>query len=153
MIRRLGGALSTAALCGSLLAGCSLAPPYHRPELPVPPSWPVGDAYLRQSETALPRYDYRQVFADPRLLTLIGQALTLNQDVARAAANIAAARAQYRIQRAQLFPELDATASFRHSGGSGSSGVGSGGTGSSGSGSSFTADLAVTGYEVDLFGR
>ena len=36
------------------LAGCSLAPTYVRPTPPVPTSWPVGDAYLRQSEAALP---------------------------------------------------------------------------------------------------
>ena len=35
-------------LAATILAGCSLAPKYVRPELPVPASWPVGDAYLRQ---------------------------------------------------------------------------------------------------------
>ena len=40
----------------TVLAGCSLAPKYVRPELPTPVSWPVGDAYLRQSEAALPAF-------------------------------------------------------------------------------------------------
>lgn len=155
MIRRIGTALSLAAL-----AGCTLAPPYRQTALPVPPSWPSGDAYLAQSLAPLPRYDYREVFADPRLLALIEQALANNQDVARAVANIAAARAQYKIQRADLLPQLDASLGARRSdNGSSSTNSGTGtGTGTStgsnsGARSSFTADLAVTGYEIDLFGR
>ena len=30
----------------ALLAGCSMAPKYVQPDLPVPASWPIGDAYL-----------------------------------------------------------------------------------------------------------
>ena len=37
-----------------LLASCSLAPKTVLPAPPVPQSWPVGDAYLLQSEEALP---------------------------------------------------------------------------------------------------
>ena len=83
------------------LTACSMAPPYVRPTAPVPQSWPIGDAYLRQSEATLPAVTYRDIFRDPRLQTLIGQALVNNRDLMVAAANIAAARAQYRIQRAQ----------------------------------------------------
>ena len=72
------------------LAGCSLAPKYVRPELPTPVSWPVGDAYLRQSEAALPAFTYRDVFRDPRLQQIIVQALANNRDLRVAAANIAA---------------------------------------------------------------
>ena len=74
----------------------------------MPPSWPVGDAYLRQSEAALPAITYRDIFRDPRLQALIEQALANNRDLRVAAANIAAARAQYRIQRADLLPEVGA---------------------------------------------
>ena len=49
------------------LAACSMEPHYVRPELPVPPSWPVGDAYLQQSEAALPSVTYSDIFRDPRL--------------------------------------------------------------------------------------
>ena len=40
-------------LLASALTACSMAPTYVRPELPVPQSWPVGDAYLRQSAAAI----------------------------------------------------------------------------------------------------
>ena len=152
MIRGLGTALSAAAL-----ASCTLAPPYRQTALPVPPGWPTGDAYLAQSLAPLPHYDYRQVFADPRLLALIEQALANNQDVARAVANIAAARSQYTIQRADLLPQIDATLGARRSdngSANGNSGTASGNFNSgNGARSSFSADLGVTGYEIDLFGR
>lgn len=162
------GALSL--LAAAALAGCSLAPAYVRPALPVPPSWPAGDAYLRQSEATLPSVTYRDVFRDARLQRLIDQALANNRDLRVAAANIAAARAQYRIQRAELFPELGATGSYGYrdnGGGSGTTtGTGSGGTGSGGTGgtgttvtgggngsSSFSLGLGITAFELDLFGR
>jgi len=122
---------ATALLAAASLAGCSLAPKYVRPELPVPPSWPVGDPYLRQSEAALPSVAWRDVFRDPRLQTIIEQALANNRDLRVAVANIAAARAQYRIQRADLLPEIDASARASHSGGGSgtSTSTTSGGTG------------------------
>ncbi len=130
------------------LAGCSLAPKYARTELPVPPSWPVGDAYLRQSEAALPAITYRDVFRDPRLQQIITQALANNRNLRVAAANIAATRAQYRIQRADLFPQIDASGRYSYSGGGngarstatsgGGSGTGTGGTGTGGTGTGGT---------------
>ncbi|EZP57336.1 efflux transporter outer membrane subunit [Sphingomonas sp. RIT328] len=176
-----------AALAATALAGCSMEPKYVRPEMPVPTSWPVGDVYLKQSEAALPAFTYRDIFKDPRLQTLIDQALVNNRDLRVAAANITAARAQYRIQRADLFPAVDATGRYSLSGGgngvrntassgstntgtgtsTGNTGTGTGtgtgvgtGTGSTGtvtttssSNSAFSAQLGVTAFELDLFGR
>lgn len=151
----------------ALLAGCSMEPHYERPEAPVPPSWPVGDAYLRQSEATLPSVTYRDIFRDPKLQAIIEQALANNRDLRIAAANIASARAQYRVQRSELFPDITAGAGVRlgDSGSSGtSSGTGSGnGNGSgSGSGSSsgnggishqYSVDVGLNSWEIDLFGR
>jgi multidrug efflux system outer membrane protein len=165
------------------LSACSMAPKYVRPDLPVPQSWPTGDAYLRQSEAALPSVTYRDIFRDPRLQRIIAEALVNNRDLRVAAANIATARAQYRIQRAELLPEIAATGSFTHrDSGNGSSvitnttgtgtGTGTGvtdpttgvgtGTGSSagvtttttsGVRNTFSANLGITAFEVDVFGR
>ena len=57
------------------LASCSLAPKTVLPSPPVPQSWPAGDAYLLQSEAALPILSYQSVFTDPRLQSLAEQAL------------------------------------------------------------------------------
>lgn len=115
------------------LSACSMAPKYERPATPVPPSWPVGDAYLRQSEAALPTVRYTDIFRDGRLQRLIEQALVNNRDLRVAAANIAATRAQYRIQRASLLPNVSANGRYsytdRGSGGAASNAIGGGGTG------------------------
>ncbi|WP_394646517.1 efflux transporter outer membrane subunit [uncultured Sphingomonas sp.] len=186
MIRRL-----TALSASVAMTGCSLAPTYVRPAPPVPTSWPVGDAYLRQSEATLPSVTYRDIFRDARLQALIDQALANNRDLRIAVANIEATRAQYRIQRGDLFPQLNATGaySYRESSrggvntgintgggvgnggtGTGTGGTGTGGTGAgtnpgagtggtggttviSGSNSTFQAQLGITAFEIDLFGR
>jgi outer membrane protein, multidrug efflux system len=162
------------------VAGCSLDPKDLRPELPVPPSWPAGDPYLRQSEAALPAVTYPEVFRDSRLRTLIAQALANNRNLRVAVANIVAARAQYRIQRADLFPQVNATARYSYSDGgtaavgggtgtgtgTGGNGNGTGGTGNpgtgtgtgaaaaiGGAGSTFAVNLGVNAFEIDLFGR
>lgn len=136
--------------CATALAGCSLEPKYVRPEAPVPPSWPVGDAYLRQAEAALPTVSYRDIFRDPRLQRLIEQALTNNRDLRIAAANIASAQAQFRVQRAALLPQVNAGAGVAISDRSSSSGTTENGSGVS---DQYSVDLGVTNWEIDLFGR
>ncbi len=125
------------------LTACSMAPPYVRPTAPVPQGWPVGDAYLRNSEATLPAVRYQDIFRDPRLQALIVQALANNRDLRVAAANIRVARGQFRIQRAELLPEVDANAgaTFR------------GGPGATGAKSTVDATVGLTSFEVDLFGR
>lgn len=130
-------------LAATSLGACSMAPKYVRPDLPVPPSWPVGDSYLKQSEAALPAVTYREIFRDPRLQGLIEQALANNRDLRIAAANIAAARAQYRIQRAQLLPQVGASAGVTRS----DNGNGSGAR------TNFSVDGGISAFELDLFGR
>jgi multidrug efflux system outer membrane protein len=151
-----------AALLAILATGCmSMEPKLGRPDPAIPASWPAGSPYLKQSEAALPAVTYQQIFTDSRLQTLIAQALVNNRDMMAAAANIAAAREQYRIQRAQQFPQLDAAANVtvtgnRSSSSSGSgSGFGGGSSGSSGSDirAQYQAGLQVPSFELDLFGR
>lgn len=149
----------TALLMAGALCGCATTRAAEPPAPPVPPSWPVGDAYLRESEAALPSLSYRDVFRDPRLQTLIDQALANNRDLRVAAANIDSARAQYRIQRAELFPQVNATGTYSwRDGGTGGStpvspGTGTGTIGTGGGTSSFAANLGITAFEIDLFGR
>ncbi|SEI85515.1 outer membrane protein, multidrug efflux system [Sphingomonas sp. OV641] len=136
-------------LLASALTACSMAPKYVRPELPVPQSWPVGDAYLRQSEAALPSVTYRDIFRDARLQQLIDQALANNRNLRATVENIAAARAQYRIQRAELFPQIDAggTTTRREIGASAAGGNFAVG------GTTYQATIGVSAFELDLFGR
>ena len=126
-----------------LLAGCSLAPKTVLPAPPVPQSWPAGDAYLLQSEAALPVLSYKTVFTDARLQRLVEQALVNNRDLRVAYANLAAARAQARVGRAGQFPELGVSAGAGYSD-NGGPGSGSGDVSLRG---------GITAFELDLFGR
>lgn len=129
-----------ALLAGAVaLSACSMTPNDVRPALPVAPSWPAGDAYLRQREAALPSVTWRDIFRDPRLQQVIARALDNNRDLRVALANIAAARAQYRIQRAELLPQIDARGGY--------------GAGSNSVTPALSATAGVTAFEIDLFGR
>lgn len=107
-------------LCLSLgvftcLSGCTLAPKYTRPAAPVPAEWPSGAAYAetRAAANAPEALDlrWREFFTDEKLQQVIGMALTNNRDLRIAALNVERARAMYGIQRAELFPTVNATGS------------------------------------------
>lgn len=148
----------------SLLAGCSLVPDYLRPGAPVPAAWPDGPAYRRPpSETATPAdpvraadaIGWRDAFRDPRLQRLIEIALADNRDLRIAVLNVAAAEAQYRVQRADLFPNLGATGSYQVSrvpAATGSATVPIDSTAGITS-RSYGAGIGFSAYEIDLFGR
>ena len=120
-----------------------MQPAYVRPGPSIPASWPQGDAYLRQTEATLPAVTHRDIFQDTRLQTLIEQALANNRDLMVAAANIAAAREQVRIQRAQQLPQIDATARAS---------ADSGGDGENVS-TRYEVGVGINAFEIDLFGR
>jgi multidrug efflux system outer membrane protein len=105
-------------------------------------SWPVGDPYLVAAEAGLPALTYKQVFTDARLQTLIAEAVANNRDLRTAAANIAAAREQYRIQRASQLPAVDASGGATFSGDK-----------NNGVSAQYDAGVSVPSFELDLFGR
>ena len=131
------------ALAALLVTSCtSLEPKYVQPDPAIPASWPAGDPYLVQSEAGLPALSYKQVFTDARLQTLIAEALVNNRDLRVAAANIAAAREQYRIQRANQLPTVTASGGATVSGDK-----------DNGASAQYQAGVGVPDYEIDLFGR
>jgi len=95
-------------------SGCSLAPPYTQPEAPVPGSWPSGPAYEAAGDATDARtaaeIPWQTFFVDDRLRQVIRTALENNRDLRLAALNVQRARAIYGIQRAALYPAVDATA-------------------------------------------
>jgi multidrug efflux system outer membrane protein len=126
------------AFLALLASGCmSLEPAYVQPAPAVPASWPAGDAYLANSEAALPAVTYKDIFRDPRLEALIEQALVNNRDLIAAAANVAAARERYHIQRAGQLPQVNASAGATVTGDS----------------DQYNAGVGVPSFEIDLFGR
>lgn len=125
------------------LTGCvNLAPDYERPAAPVEQAWPQGEAY-QQSELrreALP--EWQTFYRDARLQQVIATALENNRDLRISALNVEKARALYGVQRADLFPTVAATAN------NAAQRVRSGSTTHT-----YTAQIAMTSYELDFFGR
>ena len=127
------------------LSGCgSLVPPLERPPLPVAPAFPdpprLGDQPVPGTERAAD-IPWDRFFRDPRLVRLIGFALANNRDLRVAALNIEQTRALYDVRRSERFPT-----------------VGVGGTASrsptaAGTIETYAVGLAVSSYELDLFGR
>ena len=84
-------------------------PNYERPVAPVPAAWPEG--VKLKITTRLVETGWHNYFPDPRLQALIAAALENNRDLRIATARIAEVRAQYGIQRADRFPNLNLTGS------------------------------------------
>ena len=105
--------LLSLAVTAFILGGCSLIPDYQTPESPAAAQWPQGPAYspTEAASKAAAEQGWRQFFHDPALQQLIQTALQNNLDLRVAALNIDAYRAQYRIQRADRFPNVGANAS------------------------------------------
>ncbi|NVZ21561.1 efflux transporter outer membrane subunit [Pseudomonas costantinii] len=134
------------------LGGCSLIPDYHQPAAPVAIQYPQGPAYAAAAGTVsedAASQGWRTLFHDPSLQQLIQTALTQNRDLRVAALNVEAFRAQYQIQRADLFPAISA------SGGGTRQRVPASitQTGKSAITSTYSATLGISSYELDFFGR
>ncbi|OYO30220.1 AdeC/AdeK/OprM family multidrug efflux complex outer membrane factor [Janthinobacterium sp. PC23-8] len=142
--------LSMAAL--ALLAGCSLAPTYERPAAPSPSAWPSGPSYTADAPagaTAVSDIAWRDFFADARLRQVIELALANNRDLRVSILNIEKARATYGIERAALMPTLSAA------GGQTATRVpkNQSANGNASITRQYTANLGVSAYELDFFGR
>ena len=139
------------ALVAVTLAGCTLAPKYQRPALPVSQTWPENSSTenLANQTNAVAAIGWHEFFNDPRLQQLIGLALTNNRDLRVAVLNVEQSRAQYRIERAALFPQIDATGSGLRQ----RLPADVSGTGAPLITSEYSASLGTASYELDLFGR
>ena len=128
---------------GLAFAGCStLIPPYERPAAPVPASYaPEMSPASTAATEAAADLDWQRFYADPRLTRLIALALANNRDLRVAVLNIEQTRALYQVRRADGLPSVGAGATVSRTP------VGSGVS------TAYAVGFAVTGYEIDLFGR
>lgn len=127
-----------------LLAGCTMAPQYVRPEMPISQQYPVQSP---SPEEDLPAWN--SFFQDENLARLITIALENNRDLRIALLNIEKIRASYQIQRADLLPTISADASVnsQHLPADLSS------SGEKGHTRQYSASLGFSAFELDLFGR
>ncbi|HEX2543822.1 MAG TPA: efflux transporter outer membrane subunit [Ramlibacter sp.] len=130
--------LSTLA-AALLLAGCSMIPRIERPAAPVPATFPAPSA---QQGTAAAEIAWQDFFGDARLRGLIETALRNNRDLRVAALNIAQARAQFDIRNADRLPSVGGNLSASRAPNA-----------QGNQANTFTANLAISSWEIDFFGR
>jgi multidrug efflux system outer membrane protein len=138
------------------LSACSLEPAYHQPPSGVGQAWPSGVAYAKPHEiptSSRPAADigWQAFFTDPQLRELIGIALKNNRNLRIAALSVKKAQALYRVQRGDLFPSIDASASetIEHVPGS----VATAGPSSGGTFHTYSVGVGFASYVLDFFGR
>ncbi len=144
-ILRQGGGISLLSV-SLVLVGCSMAPDYGRPAPPMAAQWKQPAVSTHSAAATL---DWPRFVTDASLRSLVELALSNNRDLRQSLLNVEAARALYRIQRADQLP-----------------GVGLQGSAArqrlpadlSGSGrvevqGHYQVGLGVTAFELDLFGR
>jgi multidrug efflux system outer membrane protein len=126
------------------MAGCSLAPDYLRPAAPVPTLLKVG-----AGGTAITPKDWRTVFVQPQLQALIAAALEHNRDLRIAVGRVEEARALAGIARADRFPGVDVVAQRSAS----LTPADLSGTGRQLNAQRYDANLSITAFELDFWGR
>lgn len=154
----------SAAALAALLTGCvNLAPPYQTPALPVPGALsdaPAPPAFGRAANPSVPAdavplapdagpMEWQAFVQDARLREVMALSLAQNRDLRVAVLAIERARAQYGIQQSALFPSVNAT-------GAGSRSRTSADLAASGRSSvneQYSAQLGLSSYEIDFFGR
>ncbi len=126
-----------------VLAGCSLAPDYQRPALPVPQQFSLSHNSLVSAPGEYQDTGWRTFFVDDQVKSLIGEALINNRDLRMATLKVQEARAQYGVTDADRYPQITA----------GSSGTYSGKLkGDSSTDREFEAGLNLS-FDLDFFGR
>ena len=137
------------ALRAVVLTGCmALAPAPDTPPLPVPEAWPAhlgsGTDGAHAGELAWQAY-----FTDPLLQRLIETALENNRDLRLAALRVEEASAAFRIQRSDRFPAVGVGAQGGRARVPGDLNM----SGRSQVGGEYRAEVGLSTWELDLWGR
>jgi multidrug efflux system outer membrane protein len=122
-----------------------MGPDYQRPVVPTPAQY--RDAPPAQDQTTIADLPWWNVFKDPQLLNLLGEAIQNNRDLRVAVARVEQARALARVQKAQILPAVGANAA---------AGYGRGNlslpTENPVSGALYSVDAQIS-WEIDVWGR
>jgi len=118
-----------------------LIPDYDRPAAPIATDWPnVVETRVDEQGASAAELPWQAFFVDPRLQELIGIALENNRDLRVAALNVERAQAQFRIQRAEQWPTLNAMLQEQRQSPNSAT-------------NSAMYGVGISSYELDFFGR
>ena len=146
--------LALASALALLAAGCSFVPAYERPATPLPAHWgaasQAGTAAPSTGTPTTPNTPTWQDFvSDPQLRTLVARALAHSRSLRQTLLDVQAARAMYRVQRAEQLPGVQAEAAGLRQRQSEDLRA----PGTPAVQSSLQAGVGLAAFELDLFGR
>jgi len=148
--------LATVAMVAAVTAaagGCAwLEPKLPAAQPAIPGEWPLpptsvaavpapATSSAAPGAAAAADIGWRDFFVDPALEQLIALALANNRDLRVAVLNIEKARQLYRVQRAERAPAVTANGALVRTGGDGATS------------DLYSANLGISEFELDLFGR
>lgn len=138
------------------LDGCTLAPPYTRPDAPVPSKWPADATYIHlenaadeESTPLAVEISWEKIIPDERLKRVMEIALLNNRDLRMAALTVEKAKAIYGIGKASLLPSVNADGTWYNE----RIPADISSTGSSYTVDQYSVNLGITAWEIDFFGR
>jgi NodT family efflux transporter outer membrane factor (OMF) lipoprotein len=105
----------TACLLVAFVAGCSLVPPYHLPDTPMPSAFDGAEPTVSLDATVPVRGGWWHAYHDPTLDALVEESLVHNYSLASAVATVEQARGTAEKAGAAQFPSLTAGAAFDRS--------------------------------------
>jgi NodT family efflux transporter outer membrane factor (OMF) lipoprotein len=105
----------SACVLVTLVAGCSLVPPYQRPETPMPSAFEGAASNLSLDATVPVRAGWWHTYGDPALDALVNDSLEHNYSLASAIAAVEEARGTAEKVGAAQYPTLSAGATFDRS--------------------------------------
>src|SRR5690625_1056452 len=138
-----------AVVATATLQGCiSLAPDYERPSAPVPHTYPAagGDSTKGVPASSVPWQSY---FTDPVLTQLSHNALGHKRYQSLVALRVEGSRAAYGLERSDRFPHVGAGAQAARARVPGDLSP----LGGAMTGSEYRAEVGLTTWELDLWGR
>ncbi|MGC4251565.1 MAG: efflux transporter outer membrane subunit [Sphingobium sp.] len=143
-----GRGVAAAAL--ALLAGCSMAPAYRPPAIAVPQDFQEAEGWTAATPMDdAARGNWWETFNDPVLNDLEARSAAASPTLAAALARYEQARAAARMENADLFPDIGASADASRQRLSGNR---FGGDGNASTHNDFTVG-GLLDYELDLWGR
>lgn len=114
MVKNFKRLLIAAPLVAMLAQGCIVAKNYERPDEDLPTENLFRTDELPEDTTSFGTLSWREVFTDPKLVTLIDSGLQNNIDIRIAIEQMAAAQEYLKQGKAGFLPSINATGQWTH---------------------------------------
>ncbi len=142
--------ISISLTLSMFLSACSLIDSkYEQPAAPIPVNWPKGEAYKVETSDISEPLLWENMILDEKLKEVIKISLNQNRTLKEAIANIQSARATYKVQNAAEFPTINGEVSGNKSRSLNSSSSNN----STNISESYNANVGLSSYELDFFGK